>query len=529
MIRYLAGFDTRELEGESCDVVVVGCGLAGLTAALEATRDREKRVLVLEKSDDGSSLHAQGGIAAALGKNDSPELHLRDTLSAGAGLCNSDAARVLVYEGLARVRWLMENGAPFDRDDGGPALGRESAHSRHRIIHASGDSTGEKITNFVRGLAGENAEFESAFVVDVLTKNDACAGVLVERGGELEVVHSNSVVIATGGYAALYEKTTNPGVSVGDGTAAVHRAGCGLSDLEFVQFHPTLLAGTDFLISESVRGEGALLVNDSGKSFIHGDPSGLRTRDVVAVEIYRQLAAGRKVFLDARKLNAEFFARRFPTIFRHCLEARIDVSRDLIPVEPAAHYCMGGIKTNLNAETNVRGIFACGEAACTGAHGANRLASNSLLEALVFGARAGANAIKIKKTSKENITNDRFATASQMVHFSRSEKLETKNKKNEEEERGADVVGELRRAMWGDVGIIRNKTSLERAGSSIARMRSEKFDEADAISLASMVVKSALLREESRGAHQRDDYPNKNDTWLKHIVIKRDEVSYAGV
>ncbi|MEW6329395.1 MAG: L-aspartate oxidase, partial [Candidatus Micrarchaeota archaeon] len=482
MIRYLAGFDTRELEGERYDVAIVGGGLAGLSAALEASKQKDRSILVLEKSDDGSSLHAQGGIAVALGRNDSPELHLRDTLNAGAGLCDSDAARILVREGLARVKMLVDEGAPFDKNNGDLALGRESAHSRHRIIHASGDSTGEKITKFVRGLAEERAEFESAFVVDVLTKNEGCVGLLVERGGELGVVHSNSVVIASGGYAALYEKTTNPSVSVGDGSAAAHRAGCELCDLEFVQFHPTLLAGTDFLVSESVRGEGALLVNDLGKSFIRGDPGGLRTRDVVAVEIYKQLAAGRKVFLDARKLDAEFFSRRFQTIFRRCLEAKIDVSRDLIPVEPAAHYCMGGIKTSLNAETNIRGIFACGEAACTGAHGANRLASSSLLEALVFGARAGESAAKIKKTSREEISH---------------ETRETNKTKNGGE--NADVVGALKHLMWKDVGIIRNKASLERARDAIGRMRSERFDDMNAISLASLVVKPALLREESRG------------------------------
>lgn len=390
----------------SCDVIVVGSGVAGLTTALQIRSHNLKVILVTKaRIDEGSTRWAQGGIAAALGPGDSPEAHKQDTLNAGAGLCDPSAVEVLVTEGPEAVRRLIARGAVFDRSATGEiALTREGGHLRNRILHAGGDATGAEVSRALLKAVQEDEGIEvieHALVLDaLLTEQDEIAGVTLHVIGEgtrdgVGQIEAGAVVIATGGLGQVFSQTTNPSVSTGDGVALALRAGAKVADVEFIQFHPTVLflgensQGQQPLISEAVRGEGAFLVNEIGERFmVKAHPlADLAPRDVVAKEIERQMRDRNlgNVWLDARAI--ENFASRFPTIHQSCAGIGIDPSRDLVPVAPAAHYASGGIRVDLNGRSTVPGLYACGETACTGAHGANRLASNSLLEGLVFGAR----------------------------------------------------------------------------------------------------------------------------------------------
>ena len=393
------------------DIVVVGSGVAGLTTALQARKSGTVLLVTKAHLDDGSTRWAQGGIAAALGDEDTPEQHLRDTLVAGAGLCDEEAVRVLVTEGPAAVRRLIARGAAFDRDASGELeLTREGGHHRDRIIHAGGDATGAEVSRALveAVIADPGIEVvEHALVLDLLRAVDgAVCGATLHVLGEgqrdgVGAVHARAVVLATGGLGQVFSQTTNPRVSTGDGVAVALRAGAVVADLEFVQFHPTVLwlgssaSGQQPLISEAVRGEGAWLVDDDGKRFMVGqhELAELAPRDVVAKGIMRRMreTGAAHVWLDARHLGAETWARRFPTILESCRSHGIDPVTQLIPVAPACHYASGGIRTDLEGRTSVPGLYACGEVACTGVHGANRLASNSLLEGLVFAERIGAD------------------------------------------------------------------------------------------------------------------------------------------
>jgi L-aspartate oxidase len=502
------------------DIVVVGSGVAGLVTALRARS--AGRVLLVTKAllDDGSTRWAQGGIAAALHPEDSPEEHLRDTLIAGVGICDIEAVRVLVTEGPEAVHRLISLGAEFDRgDDGTIALTREGGHLRRRIAHAGGDATGAEVSRaLLLAIKDEGIEvIENALVIDLLTEGARAAGVTLHVMGEgqrdgVGAVRARAVILATGGLGQVFEATTNPGVSTGDGVALAARAGAAVTDLEFVQFHPTVLwvgpdaKGRQPLVSEAVRGEGAYLIDAAGERFMTGrHPLGdLAPRDVVAKEIMTRMrqTGAPCAYLDGRNLGPRTWERRFPTILAACAEHGIDPVREPIPVVPAAHYASGGVRTDLWGRTSVPGLYACGEVACTGVHGANRLASNSLLEGLVFGRRIA-----------EALSAD-LAGPTEATPRDGSMLLEP------------EVRGEIQRIMTAYAGVLRSGEGLERAASELAALAARTTDDPcveawEATNLhcvASLIVAAALRREETRGSHWREDFGGADDAWRGHLV-----------
>jgi L-aspartate oxidase len=522
------------------DVVVVGSGVAGVTTVLAIRRALPAaRVLLATKSvlDDGSTRWAQGGIAAALGPGDSPEHHLQDTLTAGAGICDTRAVRALVTDGPDAVRRLIELGARFDRDPSGPlALTREGGHLRRRIAHAGGDATGAEISRALltaladAGQGGGLEVIEHALAIDLLQTADCrAAGITLHVLGEgqrdgVGAVYARAVVLATGGFGQVYSATTNPQVSTGDGLALALRAGAQAADLEFVQFHPTVLwlgqaaRGRQPLISEAVRGEGAVLVDATGRRFMAGQHplADLAPRDVVAKAIMRELiAAGTDhVYLDGRHLGPAEWQRRFPTILASCREHGIDPVTELIPVVPAAHYVSGGIRTDLHGRSSVPGLYACGEVACTGVHGANRLASNSLLEGLVFAERIAAALARGLPPRAAPAPDSRPAGLVDPA-----------------------AVERLQRLMTADAGVLRSGPGLAAATADLAELGRQQCDEPDADSwqatnlhlVASAVVGAALAREETRGSHWREDFGEPVAAWRGHLVVSAGETGLRSV
>jgi L-aspartate oxidase len=511
--------------------IVIGGGIAGLRAA--AALAEHGRVVVLTKTDPAESNtgYAQGGIAAAVGEDDSPALHAADTIRAGDGLCDEDAVRVLTEEGPAYVRELIAWGTEFERDaSGGPALGREAAHSVRRVLHA-GDATGREIGRVlwqrVRALPSVDV-VDHALVTDLIVDEDNGIGGVryLTSAGERGELRADSTLLATGGAGQLFRETTNPPVATGDGIALAYDAGARVGDLEFVQFHPTALkmAGAPrFLISEALRGDGARLVDAKGRAFMHEyHPDGdLAPRDVVARSIVRESdRTGGTIFLSLAHLDAAYVRSRFPTIAAMCSTVGLDLARDPIPVGPAAHYIMGGVQTDVWGRTSLPRLFAAGEVACTGVHGANRLASNSLLEGLVFGARAAAamHGGSAAKTAREHAldsatwsvaetpaTEQRSGISPQPPLASRQPPL-TNN--------------DIRDLMWRFVGLFRSRAGLAEA---VARLDAAA-DRPDAsvrsvTVVARLIARAALRREESRGAHFREDFPERDDRrWRRHVV-----------
>ncbi len=469
-------------------------------------------VLTKRTLRDSSTAWAQGGIAAALGAGDSPELHRLDTLAAGAALCDAAAVEVLVAEGPARVRELADAGAQFDLDESGRfTLGREAAHSRKRIVHAKGDQTGAEVSRALIHRVTERANIqvlETARALDLIVVGGRCCGVRAAVGGRAVEIIPEATLLPTGGCGQLYRSTTNPVVATGDGYAIAHRAGVRLADLEFVQFHPTALDTPEnplSLISEAVRGEGAVLMNDRGTRFMlrRHRAAELAPRDVVAREIFREQQRGSRVWLDARMLSRTF-ARRFPGILQLCLARGIDPRRDLIPVTPAAHYMMGGIVTDLAGRSSMERLYACGEVSRTGVHGANRLASNSLLEGLVFAERVARDAI-----AQPTLPRAPKAEAWRVPLL---------------RDRGAAQVAadEIRRLMWDYAGIDRNAAGLREARKGLAAIKSRLVagatEELNMVDTAQLIVESALLRRESRGGHYRSDFPKPKNKWKgRHV------------
>jgi L-aspartate oxidase len=513
------------MESGPFDAIVVGSGIAGLRAAIEiAAAPARVAILTKDGPTDSSSDKAQGGLAAVLSDDDEVSLHYEDTLLAGDGLCHEAAVRVLVEEGPSRALELIEWGARFDRDGARLALGREGAHSKRRILHAQGDSTGREI---VRALV-EKARatpgivlLPRIFSVDLIMAGGRCAGLLAldERDGDRLALSAPAVILATGGAGQVYRETTNPPQATGDGMAMAYRAGAEMMDLEFVQFHPTALClpgAPRFLLSEAMRGEGGRLVNAAGERFMPAvDPRAeLAPRDVVARGIAAEIRkTGHPcVYLDMTGLDADFVRRRFPTITNTCRRHGLDIGRDRIPVAPCAHYMMGGVKTDLWARTSIPGLLAAGEVACSGVHGANRLASNSLLEGLVYGARAG-----------KAVLGDRPAPVPEG-----SRALAGAAIRSIDPVAAGATVATLRRLMWDDVGITRDAEGLRRAALAILALEeglAERpisrpgLEARNLLFVGRLIAESALRREESRGSHYRRDHPEKEPGRARHSII----------
>ncbi|MFJ6696277.1 L-aspartate oxidase [Streptomyces sp. NPDC091272] len=528
------------------DVVVVGSGVAGLTTALRCTAAGLRTVVVTKaRLDDGSTRWAQGGIAAALGEGDTPEQHLDDTLVAGAGLCDEAAVRTLVTEGPDAVRRLIATGAHFDTDpdSGAIELTREGGHHRRRIAHAGGDATGAEISRALVEAVRERAvrTVENALVLDLLVDaRGHTAGVTLHVMGEgqhdgVGAVNAPAVVLATGGMGQVFAATTNPAVSTGDGVALALRAGAEVSDLEFVQFHPTVLflgegsEGQQPLVSEAVRGEGAHLVDGDGVRFMLGqhELAELAPRDIVAKAIMRRMReqGATHMYLDARHFGATMWENRFPTILAACRSHGIDPVSEPIPVAPAAHYASGGVRTDLHGRTTVPGLYACGEVACTGVHGANRLASNSLLEGLVFAERIADDITAAADVDDDAVADDRPAPAAPTAPGTVLPLV------------APDARPGIQRTMSLGAGVLRSADSLDVAARALAAVQREAADPApgsgkpavpgvdawettNLLCVARVLVAAARQREETRGCHWREDRPDRDDAhWQRHLVV----------
>ena len=513
----------------NADVIVIGSGIAGLTAALSA-RDQGLSVLLLTKDvlSTGSTSWAQGGIAAALGPGDSPDQHFQDTLEAGAGLCDQDSVRILVQEGPAAVKRLINLGATFDLDpSGNVALSREGGHRRDRIAHAGGDATGAEISRALvaKVLADPKVRiFEHALVLDLLKdKNERVCGVTLHVMGKGKIdgvgaALARAVVLATGGLGAVFQQTTNPLVATGDGVALALRAGATVADLEFVQFHPTVLwvgpdsRGSQPLISEAVRGEGAILRNINGEAFmstIH-PMKDLAPRDVVAHAVHEEIIKSGKpyVYLDGTKLGQSIWLQRFPNILSSCRKIGIDPLVDMIPVVPAAHYASGGVVSDMTGKTDIPGLFAVGECANTGVHGANRLASNSLLEGLVVAERVANNLTDLPEQSEPLIEN----IPTNLID--------------------GKVRKDITETTTTGAGAVRNATGLNKTIDKLSELAqkttklssTQSWEATNLLTVSSFLSNAALRREESRGSHWRSDFPERNDSrWLVRIQGKLNE------
>jgi L-aspartate oxidase len=528
------------------DYAVVGSGVAGLRAAIELSK--EGSVLVLAKSDlsDSATAWAQGGIAVALSDEDEIGLHEQDTIKAGDGLCRLDAVALLVEEGPKYITELIEWGTEFDRAGTKLAFTREAAHSRSRVLHAHGDSTGREISRALLARAHSINHLHlraHAFTTELVVESGCVVGLrfIDETDGSVHEVRSEAVLLATGGLGQIYRETTNPDVATGDGMAIAYEAGAVLSDMEFVQFHPTALAvksAPRFLLSEALRGEGAILRNINLERFMkrYNEAQELAPRDIVARAIVSEMhkTNSENVYLDMTAKNEGFVEKRFPRIYATCMSYGVDLARDLAPVCPAAHYMMGGVKTDLWGRTSVPGLYAAGETANTGVHGANRLASNSLLEGLVFGARSGQAMMKDAPVKKRHAAR---LPGSPAPAPKTDNPGHPGNPSNAHAAKPAaakpsvpPVLGKIKEIMWRQVGILRDGKDLVAAIEQLKSIELSKIEKPDRAqhelhnmdTLALLMAQSAFARQESRGSHYRADFPYRDDeNFAKHSIVQR--------
>lgn len=514
------------MEIKEFDTIIVGSGLAGLTAAYHASKNGSVAIITKSQLDISNSYYAQGGIAVVTDKDDSVDSHIEDTLLAGRGLCDLDAVKILVTEGQTCVQELIDLGMQFDKEDGHFVLGLEGGHTHRRILHAGGDATGKGLTSFMLKKVQQQKNilaFEYSTVVELLVSDQTCLGVQAFDfvSGKNIIFKSKATIIATGGLSRIYDRSTNPHTATGDGIALAFHAGAKLSDIEFIQFHPSALyiPGEEaFLISEAVRGEGAWLLNPKGERFMqHIHPlAELAPRDVVAHAIYNELQLHQAdfLYLSLKHLNPELIKKRFSTIYHTLLKYNIDITTDLLPISPAAHYMVGGIQTDLNGETNIEGLFACGEVASTGVMGANRLASNSLLECLVFGKRAA------EKAMEKEVVPIEWPEIN-VIHVDQQNEnvfLDTKN--------------QIAALMSKKAGIVRSGVKLGEAIEelqSIKEQLPENIKEYNLLKIkhiadiCSLICESAFIRTESRGGHIREDYPLEDPDLCVHLIQQKDK------
>jgi len=511
---------------DTYDYIVVGSGIAGLYAALLTRQQGRVMLLTKGKIDDCNTRRAQGGIAAAIGSNDSTELHLKDTLKAGDGLCDRRMVRILVDEAIDRITDLVNFGIPFDTTQGEMALTREAAHSVSRIIHAGGDATGIHIEETLsRRLMDSDVELRQNCLAVEILKEDGCVKGLKTLDSETnqeKTYHCRFIILATGGAGQLFTVTTNSEVTTGDGVSLAYKAGADIKDMEFIQFHPTAIhlpGVAPFLISEAVRGEGGVLRNASGHRFMpdYAAEGELAPRDIVSRSILTEMTAesGNEVYLDVTHLSASLITTRFPQIYRFCMDKGLDITKEFIPVAPAAHYMIGGVEVDSWGESSIKNLFAAGEVACTGVHGANRLASNSLLEVPVFAKRI------IKKTLGKGGQPDKSGGSKLKDTYSLPERA------GGGKTGGKAELKDIKQLMWQKVGIVRDGQGLEEAADTLATWQNSLPEAKDRASyeLESLVItgrlvaEAALIREESRGVHYRSDFPESLQKWKKHIIF----------
>ncbi|MDY6911753.1 MAG: L-aspartate oxidase [Chloroflexota bacterium] len=508
------------------DFIIIGSGIAGLYTALLAREAGTVLILTKGSLDECNTKYAQGGIAAPIGRGDSAQLHFQDTITAGAGLCDPKAVRILTEEAGDRISDLIHMGVPFDTQFGEVALTREAAHTVPRILHAGGDATGERIEVTLSRAVNNSPNItimEHCLATNIVVRDGVAQRVTAfdSRVGSLEQFDSKCIILATGGAGRLFKLTTNPDVATGDGVALAFKAGAEITDMEFCQFHPTAirLPGIPpFLISEAVRGEGGILRNVDGRHFMpdYSPDAELAPRDIVARGIVAEMmkTSSERVFIDVTHLPQQTITTRFPTIYRFCLDHGLDITKGLIPVAPAAHYMMGGVKTNVYGETNIPGLFACGEVACTGVHGANRLASNSLMEVLVFSKRI------IERSQRQSPVQAKGG-AENSNHV-----LPVRNVSEITEPLRLSTLQSL---LWDNAGIIRSKEKLEEAALVLAAWHETLqsptdrpyYELCNMVLVGRLLIEAALIREESRGAHFRTDFPSASNQWEKHVIFKK--------
>ncbi len=546
--RYLISLPFFKRIHKYCDCIIIGSGIAGLSTAMRLAKNNSIKVITKSSLANSTTWYAQGGIAAAIKKPDFWKNHYNDTITAGQGLCDKKAVEILVKNAPKMIGDLIEIGTNFDISEGEISLTTEGGHSYPRILHAGGDATGEelekKLVSYSKSLKQIDF-FSEYFVLDILVCDNKCIGVLGmdTNTGDLEIHPASNIVIASGGIGQLYDLSTNPPISTGDGIAMAYRAGASIMDIEFIQFHPTVFRTKDsklFLISEALRGEGAYLKDCRGNRFMAGihPKEELAPRDIVVKEMIKVMDKSNcdYVYLDATHIPESYLKIRFPNIISKLKENGLNLKKDLIKVSPAQHYLNGGIKTDYSGKTNIEGLYCCGEAASTGAHGANRLASNSLIEGVVYGWKIYKDIEKKSNQKNKSIEDKIIRLINRLLDEAEVKKSKTGNKKQNIK----TLISNFRNIMSKKVGILRDAESLKQAkefvdlhagSNNIHNTRDmDTLEFANMLAVASLIIKAASLREESRGTHQRNDFPEKDDkNWKKHIILKKDEIYFENV